>query len=141
MGGFLNSFVRHADVLKIANLAQIVNVIAPLLTSGDRMLTQPTFYPFEMMTKRREGVSLRLALSGPCYEGKTHGKVSVIDASAILNHSRLSVFLVNRSQTEPAPVAIALADCGIVGLESAECLTGPGAKAVNTFDDQAVRPK
>ncbi|MCU0522915.1 MAG: alpha-N-arabinofuranosidase, partial [Anaerolineae bacterium] len=48
VAGFLNSFVRHADVVKIANLAQIVNVIAPLQTRGDELLIQPTFFPFEM---------------------------------------------------------------------------------------------
>ena len=36
VAGFLNSFIRHADIVKIANLAQIVNVIAPILTRGDR---------------------------------------------------------------------------------------------------------
>jgi alpha-N-arabinofuranosidase len=45
---FLNSFLRHADSVKIANLAQIVNVIAPLQTQGDRLLVQSTFHPFAM---------------------------------------------------------------------------------------------
>ena len=44
VAGFLNSFLRHADVVKIANLAQIVNVIAPLLTDGDRLLVQSIFH-------------------------------------------------------------------------------------------------
>jgi len=44
VAGFLNSFIRHADVLKIANIAQIVNVIAPILTDGDKMLLQSTFF-------------------------------------------------------------------------------------------------
>ena len=56
MAGFLHSFVRHADVVKIANLAQIVNVIAPILTRGDDLLIQSIFYPFEMFSKRRTGV-------------------------------------------------------------------------------------
>src|SRR5512143_3780052 len=60
VAGFLNSFIRHADAVKIANLAQIVNVIAPLQTRGDDLLVQSIFYPFEMYARRREGVSLQV---------------------------------------------------------------------------------
>ena len=58
VAGFLQSFVRHADVLKIANLAQIVNVIAPILTRKDGLLVQSIYWPFAMMSSRREGTSL-----------------------------------------------------------------------------------
>ena len=50
VAGFLHSFVRHADMVKIANLAQIVNVIAPILTSDDALLVQSIFYPFAMFS-------------------------------------------------------------------------------------------
>jgi alpha-N-arabinofuranosidase len=59
VAGFLNSFIRHADAVKIANLAQIVNVIAPILTRGDDLLIQPTYYPFKMFSDRREGMACR----------------------------------------------------------------------------------
>jgi len=36
VAGFLNSFIRHADVVKIANIAQIVNIIAPILSAATR---------------------------------------------------------------------------------------------------------
>src|SRR5690606_37652228 len=84
VAGFLQSFIRHADCLKIANLAQAVNVIAPLLTRGDEMLVQSIYHPFAMMTKRREGESLRVVVDGPTYEAKDYGSTTYIDASAIL---------------------------------------------------------
>jgi alpha-N-arabinofuranosidase len=87
--GFLQSFIRHADVVKIANLAQIVNVIAPVLTQGDRTLVQSIFYPFEMISRRRDGSALRVAVDGPCYESRSHGTIAFIDASAILGAGRL----------------------------------------------------
>ena len=59
VAGFFNSFIRHADVLKIANIAQIVNVIAPILTRGDNLLLQTIYYPFVMYSKRRNGISAR----------------------------------------------------------------------------------
>ena len=136
--GFLNSFIRHADVVKIANIAQIVNVIAPMKTRGDDLLIQSTFYPFEMMSKRRDGIALQVGVDGPTYEGKTNGTVSYVDASAIVNQNTLHVFLTNRSTNGTAEVCISPADIGIASLESAELLTGPDPKAANSFENKDV---
>jgi alpha-N-arabinofuranosidase len=131
---FLNAFIRHADSVKIANLAQIVNVIAPVLTRGDELLCQSIYYAFGLYASRREGISLRPVIAGPGYEGKTNGRVSFVDASAIRDGPRLHIFLVNRSPDEAAPVQVAVADRAVEAVESAECLTGPEAKAANSFE-------
>lgn len=138
VAGFLNSFIRHADVVKIANIAQIVNVIAPLLTEGDSLLIQSIFYPFEMMSRRRDGISLRTVVDGPSYEGKTNGRVPYIDASAILNGREISVFLSNRHACEKATVTIDVTDRTVRGPKNAEILTGPGPKAANSFESPDV---
>ncbi len=138
VAGFLHSFVRHADVVKIANLAQIVNVIAPILTNKDNMLIQSIFYPFEMFSKRRKGVALQLSVDGPSYEGSTNGCVHYVDASAILDESKLHVFLTNRSIDELADVCVSLADASIVSCQNAEVLYGPDAKAANTLENRTV---
>ncbi|NKB98254.1 MAG: hypothetical protein GKR90_07135 [Pseudomonadales bacterium] len=52
VAGFLMSFIRHADVVKVANIAQMVNVIAPLLTTKDDLLKQSIFYAFKMISVR-----------------------------------------------------------------------------------------
>jgi len=129
---FLNSFIRHADVLKIANLAQIVNVIAPILTTKDRVLVQSIFYPFEMFSSRREGTALRVAASGPEYESKSYGIVKAIDASAVLGDGQLHVFLVNRGKTK-ATVRIDSAGTMLKKLESAEIVSGTNPMAANSF--------
>ncbi|MBN1219220.1 MAG: alpha-N-arabinofuranosidase [Anaerolineae bacterium] len=134
VAGFLNSFIRHADVLKIANLAQIVNVIAPILTEGDKMLIQSIFYPLEMYAKRRTGISLQPSVQGPAYEGKTNGQATYIDPSAILNHGQLNVFATNRHPVETATVHLNLADGEISSLVNAELLTGPEAATANSFE-------
>ncbi|PMZ00409.1 alpha-L-arabinofuranosidase C-terminal domain-containing protein, partial [Pseudomonas sp. FW306-02-F02-AB] len=84
------------DSIKIANIAQIVNVIAPIMTRGDQMVLQTIFHPFEMFSKRRTGKSLRIVVDGPTYGTKKFGAVDLIDSSAILNGNELNVFLVNR---------------------------------------------
>lgn len=133
VAGFLNSFIRHADVLKIANLAQIVNVIAPLLTKGDELLLQSIYYPLAMYTKRRSGISLQPVVQGPVYQGATNGQVSTIDTSAILNGRQLNLFATNRSLQEVAPLRINLVDQSIAALHNAELLTGPTPEAANSF--------
>jgi alpha-N-arabinofuranosidase len=134
VAGFLHSFLRHADVLKIANLAQIVNVIAPVLTRKDAVLIQSIFYPFAMFSARSDGVSLRVALDGPCYESKNYGKASFIDASAILGDGALHVFLTNRSLDETAEVTVEVADCVIAALRNGEILSGADPKAANSCE-------
>jgi alpha-N-arabinofuranosidase len=133
VAGFLNSFLRHADTVKIANLAQIVNVIAPLLTDGDRLLVQSTFHPLEMYARRRDGVSMRIQQDGPTFTGRTHGAAPLIDAGAVRNQQELSVFLVNRGP-KAAPVVIDPADFRIESLENAQALAGTNPHASNSWD-------
>ncbi len=134
VAGFLNSFIRHADVVKIANLAQIVNVIAPLLTRGDALLLQSIYYPFEMIARRGRGTALRLALTGPRYTSPTYGETPYIDASAIRDGDRVHVFAVNRHLTEAQTVRLASADRALGALESGELLSGPDRLASNAFE-------
>jgi len=141
--GFLMSFLRHADCVRIANLAQVVNVIAPLLTRGDELLVQSIFHPFEMVSSRRSGVSLAPVVSGPCYEAKSYGRTTYVDAAAILGDGVLHVFASNRHLADPAPVRVELADRPLESLRNAELLAGPGPKAANSFDEPdlvAARP-
>ncbi len=138
VAGFLNSFVRHADSVKIANIAQIVNVIAPILTRGDEHLLQSIFYPFEMMSKRREGVALQVSLESESYESKSNGHVTYADTSAILDGKRLHVFVTNRHLDETLRFTVNPADFSIQSVESAEVLTGPGPKASNSYEEPEV---
>jgi alpha-N-arabinofuranosidase len=135
---FLNSFIRHADTVKIANIAQIVNVIAPIMTRGDDLLIQSIFYPFEMMSSRRNGVALQVGYSGPKCPGTSHPDAPQVDASAILDGGKLSVFLVNRSMEEQSEVCIELGQHKFSRVESAEIVTGHDPKAANRLGEEPV---
>jgi alpha-N-arabinofuranosidase len=137
VAAFLNSFVRHADSVKVANLAQIVNVIAPLLTRGDELLVQSIFYPLEMFARRRRGVALRTAIDGPTYSG-VYGEAAEVDCSAIHNGDRLHLFATNRHLDEPAVVRLAIADRRLTRLLDAEVLGGPDPTAVVELQDRPV---
>ena len=134
VASYLNAFIRNADCIKIANIAQIVNVIAPIMTRGDQMILQTIFHPFEMISKRREGTSLRVVVDSPRYTTKKHGDVNLIDASAILNHDELKVFLVNRDLNATMDVRICVGDRSVDTLLSAEIVSGTDPKAVNDFE-------
>ncbi len=135
---FLNSFVRHADVVRIANLAQAVNVIAPLLTKGDDLLVQSIFHAFRMFSDRREGDALRVAPTGPSYETRRFGTVPEVDLSAILGPDALHIFAVNRSREAAAPLSVSLTGITLAGGVDAEVLTGPHPRARNTWDEPHV---
>lgn len=138
VAGFLNSFIRHSDVVKIANIAQIVNVIAPVLTKDDDILIQSIFYPFEMVSKRRDGISLKISVDGQTYESPSYGETPYIDASAILGDGKLHIFATNRCLTETMEILINPADIEILSLEGAEILTGTDPKAANSFGNKDV---
>lgn len=133
VAGFVNSFVRHADVVHVANLAQIANAIAPILTIGDKLLIQSIYWPLAMMANRRNGVSLTVALDGPTYKSESYGEVPVIDAAAIHDEDSLHLSIVNRS-TASSLVEVRLADMEVRSVRDAELLTGPGPEAENTLE-------
>jgi alpha-N-arabinofuranosidase len=84
----------------MASLAQVVNAIAPLLTRGDDMLRQTTYYPLVMFANG--GMVCPCArMSRPRYTSQVYGEVCGIDTSAILDEDSLHVFIVNRSLIRP----------------------------------------
>ena len=132
--GFFNCFIRHANMVKIANLAQVVNVGAPLFVEGEQLVLQANFFPFEMYSQRRQGISLIPVVKGPVYETRDYGTVSRIDTSAILGDGLLHVFLVNRSLDQTERVVVKPLGMSLENLDSAQILTGPDPFAMNTVE-------
>ena len=130
---FLMSFIRHADSVRIANLAQLVNVIGPVLTQGDELLKQSIFHAFRMLSSRRTGVSLRGAVEGPGYASERYGEVAFLDHAAIIDGSKLHVFAINRQLDDHMPLTVAFADHVIARVLSSEVLHAD-LKAENTFE-------
>lgn len=131
---YLNAFVRHADVVKVACLAQIVNVIAPVLTRPDGVLVQSIYWPFVLLRDAVAGASLRPVVTAPELVTR-RGDVPVIDVAATYDEetSQASVSLVSRDPARPVEVTIDLADCA-VAVRRARVLTGH-PKDANTWDD------
>ena len=134
---WLNVFLRRADVLKIACIAQIVNVIAPILTTADSLLKQTIYYPLLMFSQMASGNSLDLLVESPRYETKQFGDMPLLDVSSAHDEAagRNSIFVVNRSLTERMPIEIRWGDVTPKRITSAHQLSGNDPKASNSWDD------
>jgi alpha-N-arabinofuranosidase len=103
VGSILNSFLRHADRVKIACIAQLVNVIAPIMTeTGGRAWRQTIYYPYLFASKYGRGTSLAVALDVPAYSAKVADDVPYLDVAAVRNSDggHLTLFAVNRHPDE-----------------------------------------
>jgi alpha-N-arabinofuranosidase len=122
-GGLLISLLKHADRVKAASLAQLVNVIAPIMTEpGGGAWRQTTFFPFALTSRLAQGTVLRLDIEAGTVPTAAYGDVPVIDAVATLaEDGSLALFVTNRHLTDATRVSLDLGALG--GLGITECLT------------------
>src|SRR5208283_3253608 len=80
VGGLVNSLLRYAERVRLACLAQLVNVIAPLRTEPNKVLRQTIFYPYAWALKYARGKVLDLGTESAKYEAPGLGPASYIDA-------------------------------------------------------------
>jgi alpha-L-arabinofuranosidase len=136
VGNLLISLLNHADRVTSASLAQLVNVIAPIMTEpGGPAWKQTTFFPFALTSNNANGVALDTGLESDTYDTAAHGTVRTVDAAASYNaeDGTASVFLVNRSTDQPSTITIDAARLGHVRILEAWTLTDPDVYASNTL--------
>jgi alpha-L-arabinofuranosidase len=103
VGGMLITLLKHADRVRVACLAQLVNVIAPIMTAtGGGAWRQTTYYPFLHASTLGRGVALDLQAESPAYEESEIGPVPYLDAVGTFSAEQeaLTLFAVNRNQGE-----------------------------------------
>lgn len=98
VGSMLITLLRHADRVKIACLAQLVNVIAPIMTSDTGAWRQTIYYPYQLTGKYGQGVVLQTLVDGPTYETEKFGTARCVDCVAVYNDEadEIVVFAVNK---------------------------------------------
>jgi alpha-N-arabinofuranosidase len=142
VGNLLMTLLRHSDRVTSASLAQLVNVIAPIMTEpGGPAWRQTTFFPFSIMSRLASGEVIRPVIEAPMYDTASHGEAPVIDAVATVDDGRAAVFLVNRDLTETARVTIDVRSLGSTRITEAVTLADADVYAKNTLADQdRVKP-
>ena len=111
VGCALNTFIRRADRVKIACIAQLVNVIAPIMTvTGGGAWKQTIYYPLYFASLYGRGESLAVAVDVPTYDAKVANDVPYLDVSAVRNTGgeTLALFAVNRHPTEAMSLEVSL---------------------------------
>lgn len=134
---WLNVFLRRCDVLKIACIAQLVNIIAPILTRTDGILLQSIYYPFQLFRRYASGNSLDVLCVSPQYETKRFGPMPVLDVSASYQEEsgNNSIFIVNRNQTAPEAIEIEWRAWKPGKVTRVIQVSGTGPKQANTFEN------
>ena len=146
VGDLLITLLQHADRVRSASLAQLVNVIAPIMTEpGGPAWRQTTFYPFSLTSRLGRGTARALDIEGaPRVQSARYGEVSAVNAVATTDDAGTSVFVVNRSVTDAAELAIDLGAQGAASLSVAEAwiVTDPDYRAANTLaEPERVTPQ
>jgi alpha-L-arabinofuranosidase len=136
VGCLLITLLRHADRVRIACLAQLVNVIPAISTlDGGPAWRQTTFFPLLHASRHGRGTVLRVDIDAPTYDVPDEGAVPVLEATAVhdAESGRLTVFAVNRA-VEPLTLDVVLRDLDGLKVTEHLVLCDDDLSACNTPD-------
>jgi alpha-N-arabinofuranosidase len=140
----LDIFVRNADVVAMANIAQTVNVLqAMILTKGERMIVTPSYHVFEMYRHHQAGESVRILVGSPTAGSGAPADPPVVAGSASLKNGRLFLTLTNVHIDQPVDVEVVLlgVDRPSVRRAAGRQLAGADVHAHNSVDrPRAIEP-
>lgn len=145
VGGFINTLLRNSDRVRVACLAQLVNVIAPLVTNENGVLRQSTYYPYSWALRYASGRVLDVRVESETYpisgaglqdDFARDGNVPFVDLVATMDEpaGRACVLILNRDLEGEREVVLDWDDIAPTRVLACETLTGPDLKAFNTFD-------
>jgi len=139
VGGLLNEFIRRSDRVKIACIAQLVNVIAPIRAerNGQAWVTS-IYHPYRFASLYGRGTALNVAVDGPRYDADAAQDVNYLDVAAVLapDGRSITVFAINRALEESLELDLVLQGFDNVRFVDHQVLGGNSADAriANTCD-------
>ncbi len=145
VGLMLITLLKHADRVKIACMAQLVNVIAPIMTepNGGSAWRQTIFYPFMHASLYGRGIALLPVISTPMVATATHEEITAVEAVAVYNEEKeeVTIFAVNRDLNNDMELTVDIRS--FVGYKVVEhiVLEHENLKAKNSFGKEEVAPK
>jgi len=144
VGLMLITLLKHSDRVRMACLAQLVNVIAPIMTEQEGgAWVQPTYFPFLHVSNYGRGTTLRPVLSCGKHDTRDYTDVSDVEAIAVHDEENdsLAVFAVNRDLAEPVNFTCDLRDFDDYHLVEHISLAGDDLQARNSAAAQTVAPR
>ncbi|MBP8302896.1 MAG: alpha-N-arabinofuranosidase [Phycisphaerae bacterium] len=150
VAGFLNGFVRNADCIKMANMAQLVNVIAPIFTDEKTLYRQTIYYPLQLFARNVRGQALDVFVACETYDterfligtGETttvQKAVPYLDVSAAYDNGALVICVLNRHLDKAMSADILCQEGEFAGPFQVFEVNGPDVKAENDFGKEQVR--
>jgi alpha-N-arabinofuranosidase len=142
MGMFFNTFFRHADMVKMANLAQMVNVIAPIMTNKNGLFIQPIYFPILEYGKQRGNVAVNAWVQSPEYT-LNRQQLPYLDVSTTYSAKDHALFVnvLNRSKSQDIAAKIENQEGSLAKDGEVWQMNYPDLKATHTFgDDKKVVP-
>lgn len=138
---FLNSLIRNAHVVKMANIAQLVNVIAPMMITNDKLWKQTIYFPLQLFATNCYGSSVNSFVQSDTFNTAKHKGVPYLDVSSVYDTSRQTVIInvVNRHPMKSIDATIenqyGTPDKKAVAYE----VYSPGLKDENSVSEQKVK--
>jgi alpha-N-arabinofuranosidase len=148
--GFLNAFIRNADVVKMANMAQLVNVIAPIFTNETGLFKQTIYYPLQLFSNHVSGTSLDVLVNCETYntdeffiglgEKKTKQTgVPYLDVSATVKNNEVTICVTNRHKDKAITTDIISQTGEFTDVFKVFEVNGPDIKSENDFGKESVK--
>jgi len=134
----LNTFVNNAHIVKMANMAQLVNVIAPIFTNDKGLYLQTIYYPLQLFANNSKGTALDVFVDSPTYKTQKYSAVPYLDVSAVYDNGTVIVNVVNRHRDQPIAAEIQSQKGTFSGTFEIAEVNGPDIKAENTFGSTKV---
>ncbi len=133
----LNVFNKHCDRVKMANIAQLANVLqAMILTDGEEMVLTPSYYVFKMYSDHQENTLLGSHITNFSQEEENQSTPKLIESASIDENGRIISTVVNTSRSESIKISCQIADFSVNNIE-AEILCGK-INDHNTFENKDV---
>jgi alpha-N-arabinofuranosidase len=134
----LNAFIRHADIVKMANLTFLTS-LAGITPEGD--FKTSLYSPFFLYSTQCCGTALDVYTRCETYDNKVFQAIPYLDVTAVLNEAdgKLVVNVVNRSETDAIPADLALQSGDYTGKEQVHLITADSLEATNTAIEEQVR--
>ena len=150
IAGFLNAFIRNADIVKMANMAQLVNVIAPIFAEEDGMFKQTIYYPLQLFANNMYGISLDVFVDCETYDTEDfylgiaervskHTNVPYLDVSAAYNNGEVIICVVNRNKDKEITTDLICQTGQFKGKFEVYEVNGPDIKSENDFNQELVK--
>lgn len=149
VAAYLNGFIRHCSTVRMANIAQMVNVLAPIMTNGEGLVRQTIFHPLCLYSRHMRGEALDTYIECELYDLRPEkesspwphrvadlGPFQVLDVTAVRDRERqtVNVAVVNRDLNRDVQAAVEIADTSGDGVGVAYELSAPSVDCFNSFE-------